>query len=68
MVEDLEEPAEVLEEDDEPKWVPEHKKVVFSAIDYSLKAIAEERQKHEKEVEEKKVQEEQVLDISGKSD
>lgn len=42
FVHDIEESDEVLEADDEPKWVAEHRKVIFSAVDYNLKDLAEQ--------------------------
>ena len=42
LVQDIEEPDEVLEEDAATSWVGAHKKVVFSAIDYNLNDLAEQ--------------------------
>lgn len=42
LINDIEESSEILEEEADPGWVAEHKKVVFSAIDYNLKDLAEQ--------------------------
>lgn len=42
FVQDIEETAEELEFDTEPKWISEHKKVLFTPIDYTLNALAEQ--------------------------
>lgn len=42
LIQDIEEPDEVLEQDVSTNWVGAHKKVVFSAIDYNLKDLAEQ--------------------------
>lgn len=40
LIEDIEESAEVLDDDSEREWISAHKKVLFSAIDYSLLDVA----------------------------
>lgn len=42
LVNDIEESPEILDQDPDQRWVGEHKKVVFSAIDYNLKDLAEQ--------------------------